>query len=312
MEALETATHLHLLLNHVPTVGFVVGIGLFVIALVSDSDALKSMSLVVLVGIALMALPTYATGNAAERFLRETTPGFPQSLAYTHEGMAFVSLILIELAGAVAWLALWNHRRTGRLSNAGTALVFGTALAALVAVATTGYIGGQIGHPEIRGAEEITTVVGHLGRTVGAFVGGSPYGWPALETLHFIGLSLLVGVLLLIYLRMAGVMQDVSFAAVDRLLPWGMLGFALNTASGMLFFAAAADQYTRNYVLYAKFAFVVLAGANTLYFTFDRTWMQAAGTSAPGRSKALAASALVLWLGVLYWGNMLPFLGTAF
>jgi hypothetical protein len=29
-------------------------------------------------------------------------------------------------------------------------------------------------------------------------------------------------------------------------------------------------------------------------------------------SKAAAVSAMVLWVGVMYWGSMLPFIGNAF
>ena len=100
-------------------------------------------------------------------------------------------------------------------------------------------IGGLINHPEIRGAEEATTFAGHMGRVVGDYVRDTPWTWIAAETLHFVGLSLLVGVILLIDLRVLGFMPQVSFAALDRLLPWAMLGFALNVFTGMLFFAAA-------------------------------------------------------------------------
>ena len=58
-------THAHLLLNHVPTVGFVIGLMLFVISLIAGNAELKRASLVIFVGIALVTLPTYVTGNAA-------------------------------------------------------------------------------------------------------------------------------------------------------------------------------------------------------------------------------------------------------
>ena len=61
-----SATHLHLLLNHVPTVGFVIGLGLFVVGLIAKSDHLKVASLVILVGIALVTVPVFVTGGAAE------------------------------------------------------------------------------------------------------------------------------------------------------------------------------------------------------------------------------------------------------
>ena len=52
-------THLHLLLNHVPTVGTVIGVGLFLLALVRRNEHLKHASLEVFYLIALATLPVY-------------------------------------------------------------------------------------------------------------------------------------------------------------------------------------------------------------------------------------------------------------
>jgi hypothetical protein len=81
----------------------------------------------------------------------------------------------------------------------------------------------------------------------------------------------------------------------------------------MTFFIAAPEQYTKNVAFYWKMIFVVLAGINVLYFMLlDEPWAVGAGDDAPLTAKLVAASAIFLWLGVLYMGNMLPFLGNAF
>ena len=64
-----TPTHIHLLLNHFPTIGFMIGLGLFVISLIAKSEHLKLGSLVVLVGVSIITIPTYITGNAAGEVL---------------------------------------------------------------------------------------------------------------------------------------------------------------------------------------------------------------------------------------------------
>jgi len=313
-------THLHLLLNHVPTVGFGIGIALFVLSIGKRSHDLKQAALVILVGVALVSIPTYATGNAAQTHLQErgeisdgTNEGMVTlSLIETHEGAAFLALALMELTGAVSWVGLWQLRRRATISTGMTGSILLLSLVTMALMAQAANVGGMINHPEIRGAEEITTFAGHMGRVVGDYVRDTPWTWIAAETLHFVGLSLLVGVILLIDLRVLGVMPQVSFAALDRLLPWAMLGFALNVFTGMLFFAAAYGQYTNNPAFFWKLIFVLLAGANTLYFTFDRTWAMEPGRDAPVLSKAAAASAMFFWVGVMYWGSMLPFIGNAF
>ena len=304
-------THLHLLLNHVPTVGFGIGVALFIVSLVAKSNDLKQASLVVLVGIALLSIPTYVTGNAAQTTV-ENNPDVTASLIQTHEGAAFLGLAFMELTGALAWLALWQFRRSSKLSTGMSGAILVLSLVTMGLMAQAANVGGMISHPEIRGAEEVTTFAGHLGRVAGDYVRDTPWTWIAAETLHFIGLSLIVGIVLLIDLRMLGFMKQVSFSALDRLLPWAMLGFALNVFTGMLFFAAAYGQYTNNPAFYWKLVFVLLAGANTLYFTFDRTWATEPGRDAPLLSKAAAVCAMFLWVGVMYWGSMLPFIGNAF
>jgi uncharacterized membrane protein len=122
-----------------------------------------------------------------------------------------------------------------------------------------------------------------------------------------------MGVVLLIDMRMLGVVKNVSFAALHRLLPWAVLGFAVNLLTGMLFFAGRSSQYTTNSVFQWKMALVILAGVNALYFTmFDETWTLKAGDDAPVMAKVMAGSALFLWIAILYCGSMLPFLGGSF
>ena len=81
----------------------------------------------------------------------------------------------------------------------------------------------------------------------------------------------------------------------------------------MLFFVSAPEQYTANIAFFWKIGLMMLACFNGLYFTaYDRAWALVPGTAAPALSKAMAVSALVLWVGVMYYGSMLPFIGNAF
>ena len=59
--------HLHIVLNHFPTIGTVVGLGLFIVALVTKSDDLKRASLGIFLILALLAIPTYLSGSAAQQ-----------------------------------------------------------------------------------------------------------------------------------------------------------------------------------------------------------------------------------------------------
>ena len=199
---------------------------------------------------------------------------------------------LAELAVAVAIIAV---------------LLFGALAFATASRAAA--IGGEIRHPEIRVTAETATK--QFGRVAGDFISNTPWTWVTAETLHFIGLTLLLGVLTLILLKVLGILPSVTYDALDRLLPWAILGFGMNTFTGMAFFAAAPYQYIHNVAFYYKLAFLLGAGLITLLYTFDSSWAHE-GQAASFRSKVLAGAALFLWVGVMFWGSMLPFIGNAF
>lgn len=310
--------HLHLLLNHVPTVGSVAGLGLLLLALVRRNDHLMRASLEVLFIVAMLTLPVYLTGVAAESAI-ESMEGVAVEAMEIHESAALLAFVWMQVTGLVAWLALWQSRRLPRPPRAIVAAVLLLSVVTVVLMAGAATLGGEIRHPEILANPEAAAAAaaapaGWLtSEAIAEFVTEFPWVWPAAETLHFLGLCLVFGVLLTVNLRILGAMKALPFAALHRLLPWGILGFGLNLITGMMFFIAAASQYTENVAFFWKVLFLGLAGAHFLYLTvFDKTWMLKAGEEAAPLDKLVAASGIGAWVGVIYWGRMLPFIGNAF
>jgi uncharacterized membrane protein len=305
--------HVHLLLNHFPTIGFGIGIALYLAAMIGKKDDLKRASLVLLFLIAAVAIPTYMSGNAAEEVLKDK--GVSSSAIRAHEDAALWAFIVMEITGFLAWLSLWQYRVVRRVPGWTTPVIMILSLMSFAAMARTANLGGEIRHPEIASAppEAPNPDASGTARDFGAFVTGHTYVWPSCETLHFVGLSILFTVVLLVDLRMLGMAKRISFAALYQLLPLGMLGFALNLTTGMFFFIGAPQQYTKNPIFYWKMIFVVLAALNVLYFMLlDEPWTVGAEDEAPFGAKVMAASAIFLWIGILFFGHMLPFLGNAF
>jgi hypothetical protein len=107
-------------------------------------------------------------------------------------------------------------------------------------------------------------------------------------------------------------MKTAHFLDIHWLLPWGVLGFVVNSVTGMLFFVGQVGQYIENASFHMKVVFILLAGANVLYLTlFDEVWALGPGDNAPQSAKLVAASQVFLWIGVIYFGRMLPYLGNA-
>ena len=309
-------SHLHLVINHVPTVGAAAALGLLLLGFVRRNDHLKHAGLELLFVIALLTLPVYVSGVAALYEIRER-PDVSVDAMRIHQDAALAGFVVAELAGFIAWIALWQWRRRGGPAPGLVATATVLLIVSLVIMGRAANLGGEIRHEEIRAAGA-SLAAGEpdpdrfIASKIGVVAVNSTWVWPAAEAVHFLGLSLTLGVLLAVNLRILGVMRQVPFADVHRLLPWGMLGFGVNLVTGMFFFVGQPGQYVQNGPFYWKIGFLMIAGANFLYLTvFKKLWAADVPDSSLA-DKTMAVSSIVAWLGVLYAGRMLPFLGNAF
>ncbi len=138
----------------------------------------------------------------------------------------------------------------------------------------------------------------------------SRWGWPAMESVHFLGLCLLMGCVGAFDLRMLGVARGLSMAALRRMLPFAVLGYALNAASGAMFFLAAPAQYLHNPAFQLKALSMAIAAANVaLFFIFmsRRVWALGPDEQAPLAARVMAGVSLASWLGVIAFGRLLTF-----
>jgi len=142
-----------------------------------------------------------------------------------------------------------------------------------------------------------------------------PWVWPTCESLHFVGLALLVGVAGFLDLRLLGAFRQVPVHAIHRMVKWAVVGFVVNLITGVIFLIGAPDQYATNVAWWLKVFFLVVAGLNALFFETmpgRRAMALGAGEMPPRTFRIVGAVSLFSWLMVLYWGRMLPFIGTAF
>ena len=136
--------------------------------------------------------------------------------------------------------------------------------------------------------------------------------FPMLEVLHFLGLSLLIGSIGLMDLRLLGFARALSVAALNRLLPWAFVGFGINLLSGALMFASNPGMYYPNIAFRVKMLLVLVAGINTLLFRFTVQHTDGElGANQPASvpAKLMAACSLTLWIAVILGGRLMPSFG---
>ena len=317
--------HLHLLLNHSPIVGTFIVLGLFIVSLIGHSDELKQVSLALFSLIALLAIPAYMTGFAAQEAIKES-PGVSTDLIQAHQGAALVAFILMEITGGVALLGLWQFSRTVKdpvkdaLSSRPTpwqlsaVLVLAMATAGVMAVA--GNTGGDIRHPEILSDLQPGGAIGAAGSgliaSVRSFViDSSMWVWPILEDIHFIGLILLLAAIGAINLRILGFLKQLPVAPLHRFIPWGIAGFIINLITGLLFFLGMPPFYAVNIVFQLKMFTIVIAGTNLVLFYCSSAFRGlehiGPGEDAPRSAKLIAAATIFLWFAIIILGRYIPY-----
>ena len=137
--------------------------------------------------------------------------------------------------------------------------------------------------------------------------------WPVCESLHFVGLCMLIGGAGFLDLRLLGLFRGVPLRDVKALMPWAIGGFAINATTGTLFLVMQPHLYLTSGVWWWKFAFIVVAGLNAAFFETRLAKPALAldpNADMPRGLKIAGAVSLFSWFAVLYCGRMLPYLGT--
>ncbi len=163
---------------------------------------------------------------------------------------------------------------------------------------------------------DITVIVEWLkASSASTWINERTWVWPLAEILHFIGLSLLIGVTGVFDLRLMGFFRRVSIRAAHSLVPLAMIGFAINLLTGLVFIVGLPEQYASNRMFWWKVGFIAIAGLNAMVFESRLSARLVAlepGVDTPISAKIVGVISLVAWFGVLYCGRMLPFLGDAY
>ena len=140
---------------------------------------------------------------------------------------------------------------------------------------------------------------------------GTEWLFPIIETLHVMALTLVVGSIAMMDLRLLGIASRNS--AVSRLsnevLPWTWTAWTVAAVFGTLMFMAKAQTYAGNLQFRLKFVCMGLAALNMLIFHFGayrdvERWDEG---KPPMSAKMAGALSLSLWIGVVFFGRWVGF-----
>ena len=140
-------THIHLLLNHFPIVGTLIGSAILLYSIIKKQNTGKTIGAFIIVVMAVIAIPVFLTGEPAEESI-EDLAGISKALIHDHEEASEKAFWLMEATGACALLALLLYKRKSAFSSKAFLIACVFSIISFFAMAWTGYLGGKIRHPE--------------------------------------------------------------------------------------------------------------------------------------------------------------------
>ena len=136
--------------------------------------------------------------------------------------------------------------------------------------------------------------------------------WVTCQTLHFMGVGVLIGVVGFFDIRLMGGWKRVPLSAAMDMMPWAIVAFGVNLTTGTIFLLGRPGVYAHSVSLWFKLLFVILGGLNALIFRLTlkrKAFALRPGEDTPISMKLVGATSLIAWFTVLYFGRMVPYLG---
>ena len=137
---------------------------------------------------------------------------------------------------------------------------------------------------------------------------GFTWWFPLLESIHVIGIALVIGSILTVDLRLLGLaaLRYPVSQVTGKLLPWTWAAFVVAAITGFGMFATRAPAYVENTAFQIKFMLLPLACINMAVFHF-RTFRNIDGWDTaqelPPAARIAGGASLLLWAGIVIAGR---------
>jgi hypothetical protein len=153
--------------------------------------------------------------------------------------------------------------------------------------------------------DTLTSALTFLGRISGVALSSPLYA--AVSSLHILGIGLLVGGILLVDLRLAGLIKRLDIEAMALLRRSARIGAGLAVGTGLLLVSARPGEYLANPVFLAKMAVVAIALANAVAFEAMARHRPLGKLVDTSYARLAGMLSLALWPTVIALGRWIAF-----
>ena len=142
---------------------------------------------------------------------------------------------------------------------------------------------------------------------VGLWVSGTIWGYPYVQLVHFFGLSLWVGTIVMVDLRLLGLAgrRQTASQLAEQLSPLKWAGLGIAAIGGVLLFLGIAATYIVNIAFLIKVPLVLVGIAYHIVIQRNmHKWGQSLAT--PPLAKLAGFAELALWIGIVFVATEIP------
>jgi hypothetical protein len=142
------------------------------------------------------------------------------------------------------------------------------------------------------------------------WVAESLYGYPIVLGLHAIGLSIVVGLLIFVDLRLLNFLRDIRLSSLLGPMKLAWVGFTVNALSGFALFSSQATYIIYSTPFLIKIGLVILGAIIAFHIQRQATKNVAdwEASSVPSSIKVAAAISLLCWMGAIIAGRLIAYL----
>lgn len=141
--------HFHLIVNHLPIVGVLIGFLVLLAGWFSKKKHVKVTALGIFIFSAIASIAAFYTGEGAEEIV-ENIGGISETLIHDHEEYAELFFTSILILGAISLATLFLEVKRPKFAKYGFILILAMSIISIVLAKYVGTSGGEIRHSEIR------------------------------------------------------------------------------------------------------------------------------------------------------------------
>jgi len=141
--------HLHLIFNHFPILGTLIGLAILLAGIITKNNAIKNVSYILFIVAAITAFISMSTGEGAEELVEEM-PTVGKQIIHEHEELAEKLAIVLYVLGTVSIFGLVANIKKHHKAKLLSFIIAVVAFIGVVLAKSVGTSGGEIRHTEIR------------------------------------------------------------------------------------------------------------------------------------------------------------------